>query len=132
MGKGSLYDTLASMAATTDSVRLIGYKANPYPYIKICDFYVCSSLAEGYNTAVTEALVLGKPVVSTDCSGARELLGDSEYGIVTLNDEAALYEGIKEMLSPDVLSHYGKMAAVRGRTFSIEGSLNSIYNLIDG
>ena len=132
MGKGSLYDTLASMAATTDSVRLIGYKANPYPYIKMCDFYVCSSLAEGYNTAVTEALVLGKPVVSTDCSGAKELLGDSEYGIVTLNDEAALYEGIKEMLSPDVLSHYGKMAAVRGRTFSIEGSLNSIYNLIDG
>lgn len=132
LGKGSLHDALASMATEAGPVRLIGYKVNPYPYIKMCDFYVCSSLAEGYNTAVTEALVLGKPVVSTDCSGARELLGDSEYGIVTLNDEYSLYEGIKKMLSTEVLSHYGTMAVARGNSFSLEGSLNSIYNLIDG
>ena len=132
LGKGSLHDALASMATEAGPVRLIGYKVNPYPYIKMCDFYVCSSLAEGYNTAVTEALVLGKPVVSTDCSGARELLGDSEYGIVTLNDEYSLYEGIKKMLSTEVLSHYGTMAVARGNSFSLEGNLNSIYNLIDG
>ena len=132
LGKGSLRDSLASMAGESGPVRLIGYRSNPYPYIRACDFYVCPSRAEGFNTAVTEALVLGRPVVSTDCSGARELLGDSEFGIVTGNDEDSLFEGMKRMLSPDVLSHYGEMAAGRSGAFSLEGSMESIYGLIGG
>lgn len=59
--------------------------------------YVCSSRREGFSTAVTEALIVGTPVVSTNCSGAYELLGkNNEYGIVTENNEDALYEGIKK------------------------------------
>ena len=54
---------------------------------------------------MTESLVVGTPVVTTLCSGMTELLGENnEYGIVTENNEDALYEGIKKMLTtPDCL-----------------------------
>ena len=62
--------------------------------------FVCSSRREGFSTAVTEALLLGIPVVSTNCSGAYELLGrNNEYGIVTENSEEGIYEGMKRLLS---------------------------------
>ena len=113
------------------TVRLLGYKNNPYPYLKACDFYVCPSYAEGYNTAITEALILGKPIVSTDCSGVREQLGDSEYGIVTENKVIALYEGICKMMNSNNLQHYEEMANRRKSLFNLECQMEKIYELID-
>ncbi len=75
--------------------------------MKNCDLYVCSSRKEGFSTAVTEALIVGTPVISTKCSGAVELLGEhDEYGVVVENDEEALYEGLKELLSNDEKIQY--------------------------
>jgi len=80
--------------------------------------------------------VVGTPVVSTDCSGARELLGENnEYGLVVENSEDGIYEGMKRMLTePGTLAHYKNMAAERGTFFSkektvaaVEEMLNNIY-----
>ncbi|MBQ8752371.1 MAG: glycosyltransferase, partial [Clostridia bacterium] len=71
-----------------DSVTLLGFHENPYQYVSRCNLYVCSSHREGFSTAVTEALIVGTAAVSTNCSGARELLGDrDEYGLVVDNSE---------------------------------------------
>ena len=60
--------------------------------------YICSSRREGFSTAVTEALILGLPTVSTNCSGAEELLGkNNEYGIVVENSEIGIYKGLKNV-----------------------------------
>lgn len=102
----------------TDSVFMPGFLDNPYPAFREADVIVCSSLYEGFSTVVTEALILGKPVVTTDCSGMEELLGDNEYGIITENTEAGLYSGLKEMLSSSALrQHYAEAAARRGTAF---------------
>ena len=115
-----------------DSVKLLGYHDNPFPYLRASDIYVCSSYAEGYNTAITEALVLGKAVVSTECSGVKEQLGENnEWGICTPNTEEGLYQGIKQMLSGNNLAHYTRQAEIRGEHFSLEKSMNDIYRLID-
>lgn len=113
-------------------VTLLGYHENPYPYLKQSDIYVCSSYAEGYNTAITEALILGKPVVSTECSGVKEQLGDNnEWGICVPNSEEGLYNGLKQMLNPEVMEHYKKQAAIRGKDFTLEKSMDKIYRLIE-
>ena len=97
-----------------DRVQLLGWQENPYPYIKSADLVVCSSRYEGLSTVVTEALILGKPVVTTPCNGMAELLGDSEYGIIT-ND---LRDGLTRMLTdPNLREHYAAMAARRGQDF---------------
>ena len=63
-----------------DSVWMPGFIENPYPFMREADVLACSSVYEGFSTFVTEGVVLGKPIVTTDVSGMRELLGDSEFG----------------------------------------------------
>lgn len=112
-----------------DIVTLWGFQSNPYKYMVHCDLFVCSSIGEGYSTAVTEALILGLPVVTTDCSGMAELLIDGECGIITDNSEEALYYGVKSMLdSSDVLNEYKEKASHRGRDFSISSLMKPIEN----
>lgn len=116
----------------TDTFTFLGYRDNPYKYVKKADLYVCSSRREGFSTAVTEALIVGTPVVSTNCSGAYELLGENnEYGIVTENDENALYEGIKKMLTtPDLLEAYAAKAKERGKAFSTEKTVKAVEEML--
>ena len=117
----------------TDSVTLLGFRKNPYAYVARCDLYVCSSHREGFSTAVTVALVVGTPVFSTQCSGAKELLGESdEYGLVVENSEAGIYQGMKRMLSdPALLEHYRSMAKVRGQFFSKEKTVLAVEEMFD-
>ena len=116
-----------------NSFKLLGFHKNPYKYMSKCDLYVCSSHVEGFSTAVSEALILGIPVVSTNCSGAYELLGrHNDYGIVTENSTEALYDGIKEMLGdPDKLLFYKQQAAIRGGFFSKENTVEAVEKLLD-
>lgn len=116
-----------------DSFTLLGFRDNPYQYVARCDLYVCSSRREGFSTAVTEALIVGTPVVSTDCSGAKELLGEhNEYGLVVENSAEGVYEGIKRMLSdPALLAHYKKKAKERGSFFSREKTVRAVEEMLD-
>lgn len=113
--------------------KLIGFKENPYKYIVKCDGYICSSLREGFSTAVTEALVLGVPCISTNCSGAYELLGEkNEYGIVVNNDEESIYEGLKRLLTKhELLNCYKDRAIIRGKYFSTNETIKAVENMID-
>ena len=125
IGKGEEEENLKRMISQNgveDCWTLIGFRENPYKYVAQCDLYICSSRREGFSTAVSEALIIGKPVVSTNCSGATELLGEhDEYGIVTDNTEEGLYQGLKKMLGePGLLAHYTSQAEKRGGFFNTE------------
>ncbi len=110
----------------------LGYKKNPYKYVAKCDLFVCSSYSEGFSTAATEALIVGTPVCTVDVSGMREMLGENnEYGIVTENNEQALYEGIKDLLdNPEKLAYYKRQAEKRGKDFSTEKTVQTVENLL--
>ena len=82
-----------------DKVTLLGYKENPYKYVKKADLFVCSSYYEGYSTAVTEALIVGTPVITTLCSGMQELLDNGTYGMIVENNEESLYNGLKKLIN---------------------------------
>lgn len=112
---------------------LLGFDDNPYKFVANADLFVCSSYKEGFSTAVTEALVLGIPVVSTEVSGAKELLGyNNEYGIVTDNNENALYEGMYKMLTKDgLLIHYKKQAEIRGKKFSADKTTKAVEKMLE-
>lgn len=115
-----------------EKVTFLGYQTNPYKYVKACDLFVCASFAEGFSTAATEALIVGTPVVTVEVSGMKEMLGENgEYGIVTENDENALYEGIKKMLTtPGMLEDYAKRAEDRGKFFSTENTVKAVENML--
>ena len=116
-----------------DLVIFGGYQSNPFPYVKNADLFVVSSRQEGLNTAMSEALILGTPVISTLVSGAAEVLGEnSEYGLVVDNDDKALYEGLKKILSSkDLLANYRKKAKERASFFDTEKTVKAVEDLID-
>ena len=135
LGEGGQEQALKKLARaeeSADTVAFLGYQTNPYKYVSKCNLFVCSSLSEGFSTAATEALVVGTPVVSTRVSGMDELLGNNnEFGLVTENDENALYEGIKKLLdNPELLSHYKKQAVLRGNDFSTEETVRAVEKML--
>ncbi|MCF2652704.1 glycosyltransferase [Anaeromassilibacillus senegalensis] len=117
----------------SDSVTLLGYQTNPYKFVRCCDLYVCTSHTEGFSTAATEALVVGTPVCTVEVSGMKEMLGENnEWGIVTENDEDALYEGIRHLLDdPGLLAHYREQALLRGRTFRTENTVGAVEEMLE-
>jgi len=103
------------------TVSLPGFSDNPYPWLKAADVLACSSSYECFSTFVTEGLILGKPIVTTDVSGMRELLGESRWGMVTMCEDETFYKGLKEMLTQAQLrKEYAARAELRGRDFSTE------------
>ncbi len=136
VGKGEELEPLTAQIKENgleDNWTFIGFRQNPYKYVANADLYVCSSRREGFSTAVTESLIIGTPVVSTDCSGAKELLGyHNEYGIVTDNNEDALYEGLKKMLTEEgLLAHYKKQAVLRGDFFQTKETVKRAEELFE-
>lgn len=114
------------------NITLVGYENNPYQWIKKCDFLICPSYAEGLSTAVTEALVLGTPVLATDCGGMEELLGNSEYGVIVDNRDEALIEGIKRMVCDEELRNRMKeKASERGKIFLKKEVVNQTIDLFN-
>lgn len=129
--KEELQDYVKDNSLTT-STDFLGFCDNPYKYIKNAEFLVLSSRVEGFSTAICEALILGKPVVATDCCGTREILGDSEFGLVTENNEEGIYEGIKKMLSDEKLRlKYSNRALFRARIFSLENGIRELEKLFE-
>ena len=136
LGEGSEREKLEKLIqenSIQDTFHLMGFDTNPYKYVSRADLYVCSSRREGFSTAVTEALILGVPVVSTNCSGAEELLGkNDEYGIVVENSEEGIYSGLKRMLeNRELLQHYKKKAEERGNFFSKEKTVKAVEDMLD-
>lgn len=104
-----------------------------YKYIKNADIFVCSSHKEGYSTAVTEALILGVPIISTNVSGAIELINNGCGCVVSrFNPEQDLYDEIKRAIVDGIsLKEYKKQAILRGEQISPERSIEACTNLFD-
>lgn len=134
LGEGAEKEKLEKQAkrfGVEDSFTLLGYHKNPYAYMKQCDLFVCSSRSEGFSTAVTEALILGIPVVTTMVSGMTELLGENqEYGIVVQNNEESLFQGIMTILNDQkLLEYYQNQAVIRGKDFMTEKTVEETQRL---
>ncbi len=135
IGTGSLETALKEWCHTNGIHRTVsfeGYQTNPYVFLKNCDFYACASYSEGFSTAATEALIVGTPVCTVDVSGMKEMLGENnEYGIVTENNEDALYAGIKRLLDdPRLLQYYTEQAVLRGKAFSTEETVRAVEDML--
>lgn len=114
------------------NVKLLGYKQNPYKYIKKSDAFVCSSRAEGFSTVVSEAIILERPIVTTDCAGMKEMLGEeNQYGMVVENSIEGLYSGIYKMITNKaILNNYNQETKKRKKIFDLYNAINEVEELL--
>ncbi len=139
-------------------VTLAGFHSNPFPYLAKGDAFILTSFNEGFPNAVLEAMALGLPVISTDCSsGPREILAPgtdcmnktkkpdlAEYGILTPEcsgnqeirrppeeNEVLLAEAMLRLLEdPDTRRHYSKKSLERSEQFPEEEFLRQWEQVI--
>lgn len=96
LGEGDLRPELErkiSSLKLEDDVYLLGQKSNPFAYLKQADVFVLSSNHEGQPMVLLEALTLGVPVIATDITGNRSVLGD-KYGKLVENNKEGLVAGM--------------------------------------
>ena len=102
LGIGPLKDEIEKYISDNnlgDNFKLLGVKANPYPYIKNCDIYVQTSKFEGFGLAIAEARMLNKPVVTTRFDAVYNQMIDRKNGLVVDMNAEGVAKGILELIN---------------------------------
>lgn len=133
LGTGTEKEQLESIIASegiNHNIHLLGFQKNPYSIMKNMDLFVCSSRSEGYSLVIAEALTLGLPVVSMNCSGPNELLDNNKYGTLCDNYEE-LYQAIRTAITDkNYYQDLKEKAAKRKDFFDITTTMKQIDQLL--
>ena len=133
IGDGPERDELikeANLLNINDNVVFLGAKENPHEYTSKADVFVCSSFSEGYSTACTEAIILGIPVITTNVSGAEEIIEQANAGLITEIDTDSLLAGMKHILdNPSIINDWKKILEKTKYNFSLETRKRKIDSL---
>lgn len=99
-GDGELRTQLEQLINDLELVKdviLLGRRNDIPALMSACDIFILSSDYEGLPTVLIEALACEAHVVSTDVSGAREIIGENFGKIVGIGNSQALAQAIYEI-----------------------------------
>ena len=134
IGDGEEYGSLKQLIiqnGLNGDVYLLGNQSNPYPYMKTADWFISSSFAEGFSTVLTEAYIIGTPIISTRCLGTAELLGETgEYGLIIENSEDAIYQAMQKTLTDPYLRDKFSGQTNRRLLFTKRNLLNDVQRIL--
>lgn len=105
-------DELASQIDKTSLnsiITLHGQINNPLPYISKSDWLLCVSERESFGLTLLEAMALDVPVITTDCGGPSDIVGNSKYGLIVENNSEGVYKGMRMVLDNPTLSEHYKV-----------------------
>ncbi len=112
-----------------DTLRLLGKKTNPYPYIRACDIYAQPSIFEGKSVTVREAQILQRPPVITNYPTAKSQVRDGVDGRIVPLDIEGCAQGIYEFAKDVELQR-----AIRRNLITLDfgnmAEVDKIYSLI--
>ena len=138
LGKGPLHGELQNLIdelGVGERVKLLGTDKNPFKFIKNAQCFLCASRFEGFSNVLLEALACERFIISTDHkSGARELLGDDEYGILTpVDDKKAMEAAMRRALEDeDLRQDYEKKAYGRVAKFDKNAVAAQLIGYLEG
>lgn len=130
LGRGYEYDSLLQKKERygLDNVHFLGFRQNPYAYMKAADLVAILSEYEGLALTVAEGLTAGTPVLSTRTGGVAEMLPD-EYGWIIENDLLSIVEGMTAIYNDRKLLEE-KRSSLRSYAYNnkrIEESLDALF-----
>ncbi|MCU0731255.1 MAG: glycosyltransferase [Hyphomonas sp.] len=117
-------------------VHMPGHVDNPFAVMARSSAYVMSSNAEGFPNALVEAMIVGVPVLATDCaSGPAEILqAGPEKSVMTLmrtphglvvpaDDMEAMASGLRLLADEQTRRELAKAARARGQQFGLDSTV---------
>ena len=95
------------------NIHLLGMRNDALSLIKGLDMYTQTSISEGFGRAVSEALILGKPIVMTNAGGCTELIDESCGIVVPVKDAKAIAKAWSLLINDDQLRKNMSIAATQ-------------------
>ena len=89
-----------------DDFILCGADDNPYKYMKRAKAVMVLSDHESWSLVISEAKLLGVPVIATNTSGAQEQIRNGENGVITSFDPEEIAEKIIDFLQDEKLQEH--------------------------
>ena len=115
LGAGPELENLKKLAKDVPGVKFLGFRENPYPFLRAAKILAIPSRSEGASTVAQEGLILGKAILAAPCAGMQEILGDA--ALIT----GDLTEGLHRLLTDtEFRLQLAEKSARRGREISPE------------
>lgn len=136
IGKGREKQKLIKYVSQNDlskKIKFLGYKKNPFPYLRQADILIMTSKFEGSPNVLVEALFLKKFVISTNCpTGPDEILNKGKFGkLFKVGD----YKNIAKYLENFKFSNVNKLKIKKGfistKRFDYKNNCNKYLKLIN-
>jgi glycosyltransferase involved in cell wall biosynthesis len=83
VGDGPLTTDVEAAIGTESRIKMLGYRNDVPDILRILDIFALASLWEGLGRAMTEAMLMGIPVVATAVNGIPELVTHGETGLLS-------------------------------------------------
>lgn len=115
-------------------VFFLGFKDNPYKYMKRSTIFVLPSLYESFGLVMIEAMACGIPVIATKSyKGFEDIIEHERTGLlVNVGDEQAIAESMLRLLNDEKLRRsLSEEAKERVAKFSIEKITNQYKAVLD-
>ncbi|MBT7600299.1 MAG: glycosyltransferase [Anaerolineae bacterium] len=127
-----ILEKLAHKLNISDDFYILGYQSNPFKYISRASIFVLPSKYEGFGKVLVEALALGIPIISTDCSGPLDILDGGKYGLLTPNNNVkAMAKAINHLLdNPDLGNRLSYIGVLRAKKYEPKAIYDTIETLI--
>ena len=120
LGDGPLFSECKLASRNSENIKILGNVNNIYPFLKLADFFISTSHAEGLPNAVLEALGEGKTCILSGIEPHKEISRKFSEGII-------LYELNNEKSLINVLSRLDPLKA-RSRARLVSETLTKNYN----
>jgi glycosyltransferase involved in cell wall biosynthesis len=131
IGQGPLLPEARSLVKElklNDRVHFIGFRKNPYPYVKAARLMVLCSDFEGLGVVLLEALCLKTAAISSDCpSGPREVL--PEENLCHIGEEEEMNISNLTKLLRKVYPEPEKYTVSLGACFKVENAITRYLDL---
>lgn len=115
LGSGPLEEEVAVLTERTGApVALLGWQADPTPWISRAWAVVLLSRFEALAFAAQEAMWLGRPVIASDLPGLRFLVGDT--GCLVSDDVDDIARAIAHLCDHATAAELGRRASARVRS----------------
>jgi glycosyltransferase involved in cell wall biosynthesis len=121
-------------AGLSDTAVFLGTRADVHNLLPLADVFAFPSRTEGLPNALLEALAAGRPIVTTDVPGCRDIVRDGITGLLVPHGDAdRLAAAIENLLRDRNLAQSLGQAAARDATarFALERMLHEYVTLYD-
>jgi glycosyltransferase involved in cell wall biosynthesis len=134
VGDGSLLEELKNLSiklSISKSVIFFGKFVNVKPFYSRMDVFVLPSIYEGFGIVLLEAMASGVPVVATNVDGIKEVIIDTECGILIppKSPEAIADAVLKIIENPQLSKSLTDEGFKRVKLFDIQEHIMKLDNL---